>query len=191
MSSDYSRPAKIYAGDHLAFRETINADALGLGASWTVKYALLNDATGERHVLTGALVSNETDIYEFSVTAADSMTWSVGSYRYLRIITDGTERMVDANRGLVQVFPDPEGDDAQSFDQKMVTALRAALLGRATDSEQAFLEAATVNGESVSLLTLPELQTLLREYERRVAKGIAKARVEAGKKSRRNIVFRF
>jgi hypothetical protein len=73
----------------------------------------------------------------------------------------------------------------------MVTALQASLLGRATDADQAFLEGATVNGESVALLTLPEMQALLREYERRVAGSIAKGRAKAGKKSRRNLIFRF
>ena len=186
-----TRPAKIYAGDRIAWRETIDADALELGANWTVSYAILNDATSERHIIDGALVAGETDVYEFAISTADSIAWQPGHYRYLRIIKDGTERTVDPDRGLVDVMPDPEADAAPSFDQQMVTALQASLLGRATDADQAFLEGATVNGESVALLTLPEMQALLREYERRVAGSIAKGRAKAGKKSRRNLLFRF
>jgi hypothetical protein len=190
-SADTTRPVHIYAGDRFAWRETIDADALELGPNWTVSYALLNDATGTRYQVDGALVDGETDVYEFAVSTADSLAWESGHYRYVRIIRDGTERTVDPDRGMVDVLPDPEGDDCPSFDQQMVQALRASLIGRATDSDQAFLEGATVNGESVALLTLPEMQALLREYERRVAGAIAKGRAAAGKKSRRNIVFTF
>ena len=190
-SADITRPATIYAGDRVAWRETIDATALGLGAGWTVSHALLNDATGTRYVIAGALVDGESDVYEFAVSTADSLAWEPGQYRYLRIIKDGTERTVDPDRGMVEILPDPEGDSAGNFDQQMVAALQASLLGRATDADQAFLEGATVNGESVALLSLPEMQALLREYERRVARAIAKGRADAGKKSRRNILFRF
>lgn len=186
-----TRPAKIYAGDRTAWRETIDATALELGPNWTVSYAILSDLTGSRYVIDGALVDGETDVYEFSISTAASLAWEPGQYRYLRIIKDGTERTVDPDRGMVEVLPDPEGDGTPNFDQEMVASLKAALLGRATDEDQAFLEAHTINGESVALLTLPEMQSLLQTYERRVSAGIAKGRAAAGKKSRRNLVFRF
>lgn len=186
-----SPPTVLYCGDQTAWRETIDETALGLGSGWTVQYAISDDAQGTKYRVTGALVSGETDLYEFAITPTVSMQWEPGKYRYLRIIQDGTERTVDPRRGIVEIRPDPEGDNCPSFDQQMVKALKAALLGRATSEEQSFLESASVNGDSISLLTLPEMQSLLHTYERRVAKAIAIGRAQAGKKSRRNLVFRF
>lgn len=186
-----SPPDFIYCGDKTAWRERIDAVSLGLGPDWTVKYSIINDSEGTRYIVDGALVSGETDIYEFAILANESLQWEPGHYRYVRIIADGDERTVDPKKKTVQILPDPEGDACPSFDQQMVRALKNSLLGRATAEDQAFLENASVNGDSISLLTMPEMQQMLREYERRVAKANAKGRALAGKKSRRNLIFRF
>lgn len=186
-----SPPAVIYCGDRTAWRETIDEDSLGLGAGWTVKYAIANNAEGTKYLIDGSLVSGETDVYEFAITSSQTIQWHTGDYRYLRILTDGTERTVDPKRGILEIRPNPEGDNCASFDKKMLDAIKRALLGRATSEDQSFIETASVNGDSFALLTMPELQTMLREYERRVAKSNAKGRAKAGKKSRRNLIYRF
>jgi len=191
VSVPTSPPDVIYAGDRTAWRERIDATALGLGSDWNVSYAIADDSQGTRYIITGSLVSGETDLYEFAITSSQSIQYSPGEYRYLRIIQDGDERTVDPRKKTVEIRPDPEGDNVPSFDQQMVNALKASLLGRATSEDQAFLENASVNGDSIGLLTMPEMQQMLREYERRVAAANAKGRANAGKKSRRNIVFRF
>lgn len=156
-------PAEFIAGDTWAWtRELADYPA----TTWTA-IVYFENAAG---TFSAAAVADGSD-HAFSIASETTATKKAGRYRWAIRVTDGTTTTT-AESGWVDVRTDPAAagtSDPRSDARKMLDALNAFLVGKATTAQQAF----TLNGRSMSTYTLTELLEWQRTLE-------AKVRTEEG-----------
>lgn len=114
-------PCTITAGDSLSFTESFASYLPDSG--WSLKYVLLNQV-GKIEFESSA-VNGE---FSFTVSSADSQSWTPGNYKAIPVLTNGSQR-VTLDAVTVVVNPDPlavESMDTRSQAQKILEALRVA-----------------------------------------------------------------
>lgn len=123
--------------------------------------------------------------HAFSIAAATTATKKAGRYKWSIRVTDGTS-VHTVEEGWADVVADPAAagtHDPRSDARKMLDALNATLLGRATSDQLSM----SLNGRSLSRIPLPEL----REWRNQLKQEVATEEKGAAAGLGRNIKVRF
>lgn len=132
-----SLPASHRAGDAFSLRLTLGNHASAAG--WTTKLLLL-PAVGTKVELAGAASGND---WSFAATPAQTAGWAHGRYTLALIATQGTTARDTLAQSSLEVLPDLAAattHDDRSFARRMLDAIEAALLGKATRQELDIIE---------------------------------------------------
>jgi hypothetical protein len=143
-----SIPAKLTAGDTWAFTFT-HADYCA--PTWDASIYFENAAA-----TFSATASDDGSDHAFSIAAATTAGKVAGRYKWSIRVTDGADTYT-VETGWVDVLTDPAAagtHDPRSDARKLLDALNATLLGRATSDQLAM----SINGRSLSRTPLPELR---------------------------------
>jgi hypothetical protein len=102
-----------------------------------------------------------------SIAAVDTAKVKAGQYTWFaRATAAGVSKTVE--QGLLDVIADPALSgkaDRRSYARRLLEALQATLLGRATDGQLAM----SVDGRSISRIPADQLQELIEKYEAKVS----------------------
>ena len=143
-----SIPARLTAGDTWEFTFT-HADYAA--PTWDASVYFENAAA-----TFSAAATDDGSAHAFSIAAATTASKRAGRYLWSIRVTDGTSSYT-VETGWVEVVADPAAagvHDPRSDSRKMLDALNATLLGRATSDQLSM----TIGGRSLSRIPLPELR---------------------------------
>lgn len=122
-------PAKIYAGDTLAFSRTFADYPASDG--WSLSY-LMRLPGGDAQTFAGTPNGAAFDV---TVAASTTAEWGPGTYAWVaRVSKAGAVYVVGS--GSLEVLPDPSSAtpfDPRTHEQKCLDAIKAALEGRVGD----------------------------------------------------------
>lgn len=125
-----SEPSSVTAGDTIRWRKSLSDYP---ATAWTLKYRLIN-AAGKIDITAGA---NGSD-YLIDVPAVTSAAWMAGDYDWQSYVEKGAERYT-VSVGRIVIAPNlaaqPGGYDNRSYARKVLDAIEAALMGRASKSQ--------------------------------------------------------
>ena len=172
-----SAPTTLTAGDHYTWTETSTT----AGERWEYVFA---GEDGHRLAIKGSF---SAPTWTFAITMADSSSLKQGVYSITRLVYADGERTTTRKTATLKVYPDPATEKEPSHSEKMVKAIRASLEGAAPE----FLEGHSVNGISITKMSISERQQLLRNYEARLARERDRERVARGQSSNREILIQF
>ena len=170
-----SVPLRLVSSDYATWAESPDIPDWATAAA-AVKYAFVR--TGERAVEVAATFDGATITAELS--AADTAQLAPGTWRLVRIFSEGGKRRSSTARERLAVDPDPLAKTGASFNERMVEALRASLEGRAS----ALLESHTINGQSISKMPVSEQADLLERFEARLRRENERLAIERGDTAR-------
>jgi hypothetical protein len=170
-------PAELIAGDTWAWTRSFGDHP---APTWTATVYFENaDDT-----FSAAAAASGTD-HAFSIDAATTGAKKAGRYFWSVRVTDGTT-LTTVESGWLDVLANPAAAgtrDPRSDVRKMLDALNATLLGRATSDQLAM----TINGRSISRTPLEELRAWRDQLKSEVATEEKGAAAGLG----RNIKVRF
>lgn len=181
-------PSIIYRGETLGWirpaAETTYVDADGnsvecQASEWTLKYRYAGPA-GAFEISAVAYGGD----FSASATAAATANYPVGAYSWIAIVEKGSGPSLERHiidTGTCEVMEGPTeyiaGLDRRSHAKKVLDAIEAVILNRATADQLAY----SINGRSLQKTPLPDLLKLrslyMAEYERelraeRIRKGL-------------------
>ncbi len=166
MSADIPtwEPQRISAGDRWLWeRQDLSDYPAG---TWTLTYAL--SKTDKLITLTATASGT---YHRIDVTAATTAAYPSGRYSWAAYVTSGSDRR-EIGRGEIEVRPNlatqTNGLDTRGFAQRMVEAIEAELLGKAS-AHQLDLVSMTINARN--LQRSPETLIKLRDYFKAEAKA--------------------
>lgn len=158
-------PDALRAGDTWSWAAYFDAHPASDG--WALGYTLLNSLT--RHTATAVA---DGDGFIATVTAAESATYAPGNYSWVARVVKGAEVHTVAT-GTVRVLPDlTNATDLRSHAQKTLDAIEAVIEKRASRDQQAY----SINGRSLTRMTLAELIRLRDMYRREVQRDAGDSR---------------
>lgn len=110
-------------------------------------------------------VASGTD-QSFSIAASTTAGYTAGRYEWSVRVTDGTN-VVSLSSGWTDVSPNPAASgerDPRSWARRTLDALEATLEGRASADQMAM----TINGRSISRMSIPDLRAWRAELRQEV-----------------------
>jgi len=159
MTIPENEPEFFIAGDTVKWRKSL--PEYRPDAGWTLRYDFVKD--GSKH----------------SVTATDQAS-----------VTDGTERYTVAT-GRIEVKPDfvavQNGYDARSHVRKVLDALEATILGKASKDQMSY----TIAGRSLARMSPGELLKWKNHYETLYRQEVAAEKLANGEQPAGRIMVRF
>lgn len=170
-------PAKLTAGDTWAFTFS-HADYAA--PTWDASIYFENAAA-----TFSTTATDDGSDHAFSIAAATTAAKVAGRYKWSIRVTDGTDSYT-VDTGWTEVIADPAATgthDPRSDARKLLDALNATLLGRATSDQLAM----SINGRSISRTPLPELRQWRDQLKQEVRTEEQGERAGLG----RNIKVRF
>ena len=167
----------LVAGDTLKFSVTL-AD-YPASAGWVLHYRLTPATTGTAITFDAAA---DGDAQAVNVPATTTQSWPAGVYTCGAWVTNaaGERYSISSEGGQVTIQPDPAnlqvGTDTRSQAQQALDAIRAKLLGKATDAVESY----TIAGRQLRYYTPEQLLQLEKFWSAQVEKenvaaGIASA----------------
>lgn len=154
-------PLSVVAGDTLKWKKSSLANFPS--PEWVLTYELRSPVLSTPIQIT-AVQDGTTSDYSITVPAVTSALWIAGEYSWSAFVTKGTERK-QIDSGSMDVQPDlaqASADfDGRSYVKKVLDALQALILGKATKDQQSY----SINGRSISRLTPEELITWENHYK--------------------------
>lgn len=180
-------PAFFAIGDTVdwedAFADADGADYAAQG--YALSYVFVK--SGLQKTVSGSIVSG---VYNTTITAAVSATFTAGTYSYQAYVTSGSIRRCVAS-GTIEARANfstqTSGYDFRSHAQKMVDAIEALIEGRATKDQ----EQLTHGSVSISKIPFPELIRIRDLYKAELSLDAEKARSEYDNIDRSIIYGRF
>lgn len=176
-------PAFIYAKTSIDWEISL-AD---YPASTYTLYFNFRNASADFQITAGA----SGDTHTVTKTAADT-SYTAGTYQWIAYVqktSDATERHYIA-KGIIDVRPDPTGTDPldyRSHYEKMVTALKTVIEGRATKD----YDAITIAGRSITMMSLKELRENYAYYNRLYLQELKQDKINAGQKPGGRFLLQF
>lgn len=170
-------PAKLIAGDTWEFTFSHGDYS---APTWDASVYFENAAA-----TFSATASDDGSDHAFSIAAATTAAKQSGRYKWSIRVTDGTDSYT-VETGWVEILADPAAagtHDPRSDARKLLDALNATLLGRATSDQLAM----SLNGRSISRTPLPELRQWRDQLKQEVRTEEQGERAGLG----RNIKVRF
>lgn len=194
-------PNRIYAGDTLEFG--VNVDDYPPGDGWTLKMRLVPRFTTPAQSpidLTATsgplLIDGETFDYVFSVTPATTAAWKPGAYGWHSWVQKAGARQVlegTQHKGELTVRADPatltQGIDTRSAARKAYDDAIAARAAYAA-SGQASVAEYTIGDRRMAFKSPADLQILIDQLAREVAREQRAEELAAGLPDRRKIYVR-
>lgn len=178
-----TEPAAVTAGDTLLW--SIMLAEFPASEGWTLKYRLINSA-GKIDITAGA----SGDTYVVAVPAATSAAYVAGTYDWQRTVEKGAERFTTGT-GRIIIAPNlaaqSAGYDTRSAARKILEAIEAALLGRASRTDLEY----EMDGRRLKSMTHAELIAARSRMQAEVSREDAAARISAGLSPRRKLLTRF
>lgn len=160
MSIETSVPAELVAGD--TWRWTRDLPDYPAG-TWALTYYFECPA-GEFSVA----ATTDGTVHSVTIAATDTAGYAPGRYRWFaRAVSGAIVETVAGEEGWLQVTADPAATgkrDWRSDARKMLDAVTATLLGRATSDQLAM----SLNGRSISRTPLSELREWKTQLEAEV-----------------------
>ena len=144
-------------------------------AGWALSFSISGDGWTDEATCTDG---TGTDDFTLAVPYADTEDWKAGNAVYIVLATRGTERKM-AEQGTFRVIGNPA---IQTYNQTVLTAIRALISGRATDDQRT----TSLEGVALSYMTPDELLKWEVVYASRVASEI---RANSGGKLRQSIRY--
>ena len=148
-----TEPLTIRAGDTWAWRRENLSDYPA--SLWTLTYYFRNSA--EKFDVEATA---DGDLFAVSVPIATTAAIAAGSYGWLAVVDNTTERY-EVGTGRLTVLPDLAADlvaDTRSFARTMLEAVESALLNKASTSQLDLVQAAladrSMQYDTASLITL-------------------------------------
>ena len=179
-----TEPTRITAGDSLVWTKALADYSPADG--WTLHYALFN-AVAAYTIDTAADGTN----HAVTVLAAVTAVWAEGRYDYSAYVTHADGRRQSLFDGQLIIQPDLAAGprDGRTHARKMVDALEAALLGRATSGELDLIKAQF--GDRAVERNTAELIVQRDKYMAEVRNEERLAGIAAGKRGPTSIKARF
>lgn len=147
MTTPSNVPAQLIAGDTWEWTRDLTDYPR---TTWTATYYFENKDKTFNVAGTGS-----TSVHSFSIAAATTAGYPAGRYKYRLRVTDGTT-VKSIEEGWVDVETDPAAAgtrDVRSDARKMLDALNATLVGKATNDQLAM----SIQGRSLSRMQPSEL----------------------------------
>lgn len=183
MSTPEQVPEQLIAGDTWVWtRDLTDYPASAYTGAW-----YLENKDGSITVAASA----SGDTHTATVAKATTAAYKAGEYRWSFVVTkisDSTRTKVES--GWVSLLADPAISgkvDWRSHARKTLDAIEAVIEGRATTDQQAV----TINGRSISRITIEELLRFRDYYKAEVFSEKAAESVAAGLGNPRRIFVRF
>ena len=153
-----SEPASIIAGNTVKWTKSL-PDYLPADG-WVLTYALV--ISGNQKIITAT--DNGDGTHLATIAAADSANYTADIYHWQAYVTKGTDRY-PAGTGRVEVKPkfatQTSGHDARSHVKKVLEALEATILGKASEDQLSL----TVNGRTLQQMLPGDLIKWKNHYE--------------------------
>jgi hypothetical protein len=191
-------PTTIYRGVTLIWRREasrtryVNSSGESVecpASEWTLKYKFAGPA-GAFEI---TAVADGAD-YSASATAAATALYPVGEYAWVAVVEKGSgeslqRRIVDTGTSEVKEGPAEyiAGLDKRSHAKKVLDAIEAVILGRATNDQLAY----TINGRSLQKTPLPDLLRLRSQYQAEYQRELRAERIRKGLDGGGNVYVRF
>jgi hypothetical protein len=121
----------------------------------------------------------------FSIAPDDTEDLPTGVYSYLITASDGTDTFREV-AGEMRIDALTIGDN-RSFAQKIVDAIDALILGRASTDQMSY----QIGNRALSRIPLPDLRIIRRDYANIIAAQRRKQRIDAGLSPLPSIKFKF
>jgi predicted metalloendopeptidase len=175
-------PAEIVAGMSYEWEMTlVHPPADGFTAKMKI--------AGASTILTITATPTDDDAsYSFRIAPADTTAWPTGEYFYQIWTEDGTDKWPEVEaRLLVNSLISAAGHDARSVAKKIVDAIDALVLGRATSDQQSYV----IGNRELVRLKFEELTPVRRYYAAIVDAEVREARRKAGKSLWPSIKLKF
>ena len=180
-------PASFRAGDTLSWTESLSDYPATI---YTLKFSFYQYGQA---VKTVTATADGTD-YSVDIAAVDSLVYSAGEWiwtAHAQKGTGGTLERYPVGDGRITVKPAifnaGSTADLRSHAQKMLDAIEAVQLGRATHAELSL----TINGKAIQYLKPDELIRWRAFFRNEVAEEKRKEDIAQGKSSSRRIVTEF
>jgi len=180
-------PASFRAGDTLAWTESTSDYP---APTYTLKFSLWKFGEAVKTIIG---VANGAD-HDFDVAVASSVMFAAGTWKwtaYAEKGSGGTLERYTIGSGEVLINPclasTGSTADLRSHAEKMLDAIEAVQLGRATHAEMSL----TINGKAIQYLKPDELIRWRAFFKNEVAEEKRKEDVAQGKSSSRRIVTEF
>lgn len=184
-------PARLVAGDFLTWERTL--PAFPAADDWQLRYAL-SSPTAQIPLIHGTASVSIQDagggVWTVEVPAATTAPWAAAGYAYQEYVqkSTGAERQTLAS-GRLEVLANLAAGaaDLRSHARKMLEALEALALGKATKDQLSY----SIAGRSLTRLNPDELIRWTNHYRALVANEDAAARSAAGGGGQRIALGRF
>lgn len=177
-------PANFTAGDTVKWTKSL-ADYLPADG-WVLSYAIVQASVQKTITAT----DNGDGTHLATITATDSGGYATGIWSWQAYVTKASERYTVAN-GTFEVlanFADQgSGYDARSHVKKVLDALEATILGKASKDQISI----SVQGRSLSKMTPEQLIKWRDIYKAEYARETQAAAISNGSPSKSKIVVRF
>jgi hypothetical protein len=180
---DYE-PDQLVAGDTATWRRQLDLYLASDG--WTLSYALVQQKTGLRILITGT--ADGTD-HLISVPGAVTAEWPDGTYSATGFCSKAADRFT-IWRGTIVLLPNPAAlvtGDPRTHAVKVLDAIQTVLEGRAS---QEVLEM-TVEGVTLRKAAIKDLMDLRDRYEMLVQRERTADAIRSGRPTGRRILARF
>lgn len=191
-------PSIIYIGTTLEWTrlsvDTTYTDASGvsiacLASEWTLIYNFAGTA-GAFEITAAA----DGDDFLVSVSASVTDAYVAGEYSWIACVEKGAGATLDrriVDRGTCKVVAGVDeyvfGLDNRSHVKKVLDAIEAVILGRATSDQQAY----TIAGRSLQRTPLPDLIQLRQLYKAEYDAELAEEKANNGETTGRRYLVRF
>jgi hypothetical protein len=173
-----TEPSSLRAGDTWQWRrEDLTADFPASGG-WSLKYYFRN-ASAKFDITATA----DGDAFAVAVPKATTAARARGDYDWIAVVESATERY-EIDRGMLEVEHDYATDavyDDRSFARRMLDAIEAALLNRASSDQLDMIDVAMadrkLSRDKAGLITLRSQFKAEAKREEQAANGISSSRV--------------
>lgn len=153
---------------------------------WTLKYYLLK--TDKQIVITA---SANGDYFRVNVPATVTATYPSGTYRWHAYVSNASGERYKVDEGNIEIKPDFAsqiiGYDSRSEVKKILDAVEAALLGRATKDQLSY----SIGGRSISKIPISELLKFRDKFKIEYQRELEAEKLEKNLSTNKKILVRF
>ncbi|MBT9168614.1 MAG: hypothetical protein DDT19_01961 [Syntrophomonadaceae bacterium] len=178
-----TEPTVLVAGD--TWRWDRNDLSEYPASTWILTYFLLR--TGRQIVITATANGN---FFRVNVPASVTATYPAGVYNWHAYVSRGVERF-KVDEGTLEIKPNyaaqTTGFDARSDVKKILDAIEAALLGRATADQMSY----SIGGRSISKIPITELIAFRDRFRIEYQREIDAEKIKNGLGTGKKILVRF
>jgi len=179
-----NEPLVLVAGDTWQW---IRDDLSNYPASiWTLTYYLLK--SDKQIVITATA---DGDYFRVDVPATETATYPEGTYRWHAYVSNASGERYKVDEGNIEIKPNfaalLSGYDSRSEVKKILDAVEAALLGRATKDQLSY----SIGGRSISKIPIIELLKFRDKFKVEYQRELEAEKLEKNLSTNKKIIVRF